>query len=343
MKILKKNIDENPIVIAEVGQNHQGKINLAMEYVKIFSEAGADFLKFQCRDNKSLFDLEAYNGLYNSKNSFGKTYGDHRETLELKKSELKKIAKECKKRGVGFMCTPFDENSLNLICNIGVDLIKIASFDLGNLPFIKKIANKKKPVVISVGGGNKKQIEASIKLLKKEKIQTIVLHCVSEYPCEYDRLDLEKIKTLKKNFPKMIIGSSDHYSGILSGPVAYLQGARVFEKHVTLNRGWKGSDHSFALEPEGFRKFVRDIYRIPHMIKSKSKKEIGKEPVFNRLGKSIIANQDIEVGGRITIDKLSGKIFLKQHIPVRESINVIGKTAKCNIKKNQVLSYAMIK
>ena len=79
------------------------------------------------------------------------------------------------------------------------------------------------------------------------------------------------------------------------------------------------------------------------MIKSKSKKEIGKEPVFNRLGKSIIANQDIEVGGRITIDKLSGKIFLKQHIPVRESVNVIGKTAKCNIKKNQVLSYAMIK
>jgi ABC-type bacteriocin/lantibiotic exporter with double-glycine peptidase domain len=85
------------------------------------------------------------------------------------------------------------------------------------------------------------------------------LHCVSEYPCNYDRLDLNKIKKLKKKFPKIIIGHSDHFSGILSGPVAYLQGARVFEKHVTLNRGWKGSDHSFALEPEGFRKFVRDI------------------------------------------------------------------------------------
>lgn len=343
MKILKRDLDLKPIIIAEVGQNHQGDLKLAKEYIRIFANAGADIVKFQSRHNKSLFDKDSYDAIYNSENSFGRSYGEHREVLELNKNELRVLRQECKKIGVGFMCTPFDEKSLDLICRIGVDLIKIASFDLGNLPFIKKIANKKKPVVISVGGGNEKQILASVKLLQNNKIKTIILHCVSEYPCEYNRLDLEKIKILKKIFPKSIIGSSDHYNGILSGPIAYLQGARVFEKHVTLNRSWKGSDHSFALEPEGFRKFVRDIQRTPFMIKSKPSKEIGKETVFQRLGKSIIANKKIKVGHKISIDDLSGKIFLKQHIPVRECLNVIGRIAKRTIEKNEVLTYEMIK
>lgn len=343
MKILKRDLDLKPIIIAEVGQNHQGDLKLAKEYIRIFAKAGANIVKFQSRHNKSLFDKDSYDAIYNSENSFGSSYGEHREVLELNKNELRVLRQECKKIGVGFMCTPFDEKSLDLICSIGVDLIKIASFDLGNLPFIKKIANKKKPVVISVGGGNEKQILASVKLLQNNKIKTIILHCVSEYPCEYNRLDLEKIKILKKIFPKSIIGSSDHYNGILSGPIAYLQGARVFEKHVTLNRSWKGSDHSFALEPEGFRKFVRDIQRTPFMIKSKPSNEIGKETVFQRLGKSIIANKKIKVGHKISIDDLSGKIFLKQHIPVRECLNVIGRIAKRTIEKNEVLTYEMIK
>lgn len=343
MKILKRNLDAEPIIIAEVGQNHQGDINLAKKYINIFSKAGADFIKFQSRDNKILFDKNSYNAIYNSENSFGKSYGEHRDFLELKKNELKILSQECKKKGIGFMCTPFDEKSLDLICKIGVDIIKIASFDLGNLPFIKKISNKKKPVAISIGGGNNRQIAASVKMLQNSKVKTIILHCVSEYPCEYNRLDLEKIKRLKKNFPKAIIGSSDHYNGILSGPIAYLQGARVFEKHVTLNRGWKGSDHGFALEPEGFRKFVRDIKRTPFMIKSKLAKEIGKEVVFQRLGKSIIANKKIKAGKKISIDDLSGKIFLKQYIPVRESIDVIGRVAKQTIEKDEVLTYEIIK
>lgn len=343
LRIFNKNLEVNPIIIAEVGQNHQGNVRLAKKYVNIFAKVGADIIKFQSRDNKNLFDSNAYNAIYNSENSFGKSYGEHREILELNKNELIAIKKECKKNGVAFMCTPFDEISLNLICEVGVDLIKIASFDLGNLPFIKKIANKKKPVVISVGGGNQKQILDSVKLLEKKKIKCIILHCVSEYPCNYNRLDLEKIKKLKKMFPKSIIGSSDHYNGILSGPVAYMQGARVFEKHVTLNRGWKGSDHSFALEPEGFRKFVRDIKRTPFMIKSKPTKHIGKEIVFQRLGKSIIANKKILAGKKISIDDLSGKIFLKQYIPVRESNTVIGKISLRTFEKGEVIERCDLK
>lgn len=337
--IFKKNLNLSPIVIAEVGQNHQGDVNLAKKYIKVFAEAGADFIKFQSRNNKTLFDPKAYNSLYNSENSFGTTYGSHREVLELNKKELTALKNECKKYRVGFMVTPFDEKSLELITKIGVDLIKIASFDLGNLPFINKIADKKIPVVMSVGGGNFKQIFDSVKILEKKKIKNIILHCVSEYPCEYDRLDLEKIKLLKKKFKKSIIGSSDHFNGTLSGPIAYMVGARVFEKHVTLNRGWKGSDHSFALEPIGFKKFVRDIKRIPKMIKAKSSKEIGKESVFKKLGKSLVLNKKKNKGEKITINDLSGKIFLDQYIPVRDSNKVIDKVAKKDFNKGEILKF----
>ena len=149
-----------------------------------------------------------------------------------------------------------------MLIKINVDILKIASFDLGNLPFIDAIGKTKKPIVLSTGGGKNPEIKASINHLSKLNKDLAILHCVSEYPTEYNRLGLENIAILKKKYPELIIGSSDHFNGILSGPVAYLQGARVFEKHVTLNRGWKGTDHSFALEPEGFSKFVRDINRV---------------------------------------------------------------------------------
>ena len=148
---------------------------------------------------------------------------------------------------------------------------------------------------------------------------------------------------VQKKFPKCIIGSSDHFNGILSGPVAYLQGARVFEKHVTLNRAWKGTDHSFALEPEGFGKFVRDIHRTPLMLKTKSSKDIGKEPVFVKLGKSLIANKLLKKGQKIKINDLSGKIYDKNIVLVRYSHKVIGKKAVKDILKGSPIFYNSIK
>ena len=144
---------------------------------------------------------------------------------------------------------------------------------------------------------------------------------------------------LKKKFPKCIVGLSDHFNGILSGPTAYLQGARVFEKHVTLNRAWKGTDHSFALEPEGFRKFTRDIHRVGQMLKPKKQKQIGKEPVFIKLGKSLITTKDLKIGEKIKLENLSGKIFEKNLIMVRYSYKVIGKIVKKPMKKGEPLLF----
>ena len=134
------------------------------------------------------------------------------------------------------MSTPFDEPSLKVLDDLDVDLLKVASFDLGNLPFIDRIAKTGKPVVISTGGGDRDQIRSSVELLLDNNVEVAVLHCVSEYPCDFNRLGLDNISLLAKEFPNCVIGSSDHFNGILSGPMAYVKGARVFEKHVTLNR-----------------------------------------------------------------------------------------------------------
>ncbi len=333
--MFKKQIKDEPYIIAEVGQNHQGSLETAIEFIKIFAKEGANAVKFQTRNNKTLFSKEAYEKPYNSENAFAESYGAHRELLELNLEWLPKIKEECIKNNVAFMSTPFDEPSLEVLEELDVDIIKIASFDLGNLPFIDKIGATNKPVVLSVGGGHSHHIDSSVETLLAHHNDIAVLHCVSEYPCEYNRLGLSNIKELIKKFPECTIGSSDHFNGILSGPVAYMQGARVFEKHVTLNRAWKGTDHSFALEPNGFNHFVRDLKRTPQMMNQKPKDDLGKEYVFQKLGKSIVAYEDMEKDTELNLKNLSGIIFSEQYIPVRDSYKVLGKKIKESLKKGE--------
>jgi sialic acid synthase len=335
-----ENKQQDSFIIAEVGQNHNGDLEIAREYIRIFALAGADAVKFQTRNNKYLFSEDAYNASYNSENAFADTYGNHREKLELKPEWLPILKQDCVRYGVKFMSTPFDEPSLNLLIDLDVDILKIASFDLGNLPFISKIAATKKPIVISVGGGKADQIKSSVEMILSYHNNLSILHCVSEYPCEFNRLGLENISNLIKEFPNCIIGSSDHFNGILSGPIAYMLGARVFEKHVTLNRSSKGTDHSFALEPQGFGKFVRDIRRVKQMLPPKPTNELGSESVFKKLGKSLVALNDIPAGEMLTLDNLSGKIFTTQFIPVRESNKVIGLKTKRFFKKGEPINYS---
>ena len=340
--MFKKNeLVDDVFIIAEVGQNHQGDLDTALEYIEVFAATGVDAIKFQTRNNKYLFSKLAYEKPYFSSNSFAKTYGEHRESLELKPEWLSILKDECSKYNVKFISTPFDEPSLNLLADMDVDAIKIASFDLGNLPFIKRISEKNIPVIMSIGGGNSEQIKLSIEVLLEKIDEVAILHCVSEYPTEAKRLGLNNIEILIKEFPRCTIGLSDHYSGILSGPVGYMRGARVFEKHVTLNRGWKGTDHGFSLEPHGCKNFVRDIKRVGEMLDAKPLSELGQEPVFLKLGKSIVAFRDIKKGQKIGINDLTGRICDDTYIPVRESNKIIGNIANTDIKKDEIISHEM--
>ena len=163
-----KSINKELLIIAEVGQNHQGNIETALEYIRVFASLGATAIKFQTRNNKYLFSEDAYNKEYNSEYAVAKSYGEHREKLELSPEYLTILKNECDKNGVKFMSTPFDEPSLDLICDAGVDLIKISSFDLGNLSFINKISKKGIPVVMSTGGGDLNVVKDSVEILQKK-------------------------------------------------------------------------------------------------------------------------------------------------------------------------------
>ena len=333
----KSELETKPFIIAEVGQNHQGDLDIAIDYIKEFAQRGASAVKFQMRNNKYLFDEESYNSSYDSENAFANIYGHHRDALELDVGAFQEIKSECDAQNTKFMCTPFDEYSLDNLVKIGVDVLKVASFDIGNLSLIDRMAQTKLPIIMSVGGGKADQIRSSVEQVLRHHDNVAILHCVSEYPCEASRMGLDNIKSLIEEFPNLSIGSSDHYNGTLSGPIAYTVGARVFEKHVTFNRSWKGTDHSFALEPEGFRKFVRDIERTPLMFPVKPNDQLGEEPVFKKLGKSIILNKDMFVGDSISIDDISGRIFKKQYTPVRRSNEVIGRQLLRDIKAGEPL------
>ena len=335
----KLNNKEDTYIIAEVGQNHQGSLEEALKYIDIFSSLGANAVKFQMRSNKSLFHESIYSMKYESDNSFGDTYGKHREFLELTFEDFKKLFKCCKKNKVDFIVTPFDLESLEKCIVLKVDVLKIASFDLGNLPLINDFSKSKIPIILSTGGGEISQISDSIKIIQKYHNDFAILHCVSHYPCPLDKVNLGKINIIKELYPNITVGLSDHFNGILTGPLAYINGARVFEKHVTFNRSNKGTDHPFSLEPDGFRKFVRDIHRTPIMMSSQIDKDIGKEPVFKKLGKSLIANKFIKAGHIINIDDLDGMIIRPQIIPVRESSNVIGRRTKIDINQGTFINY----
>ena len=327
--------------IAEVGQNHQGDVRLALEYVDRFQAAGASAVKFQKRDNSYLFSNDAYSALYDSENAFGATYGEHREALELTIDEMACVRERCAERGVDFICTPFDPPSLEELLHIGVDALKVASFDLGNVPLLQLMGASQVPVVISSGGGAARHLDVSIATLRGFHDDIALLHCVSKYPCEADDLGLLAIPALRERFSDLTIGLSDHFNGILSGPLAASLGALVFEKHVTLNRAWKGTDHSFALEAEGFRKFVRDTLRTHEMIQE-PKLSDGKEPVFQKLGKSIVAAHDLDVGHVVTADSIRGLILQDNAIPIRESYWMIGRTLTQGLSAGEPLSWEMV-
>jgi len=202
-------------IIAEVGNNHQGDVELAKKYIKVFAEHGASAVKFQTRDNKHLFSQEAYDRPYYSENSFAETYGEHREILELDPNCLYELKELTHSYGMKFISTPFDSPSLELLKDVGVDAIKIASFDCANIPFLSEISKVGLPVIMSTGGAKQEDIDASVEVLSG--VDLALLHCVSEYPCPPEKLNLNQVKRIAEAYPHVIPGLSDHFNKDING------------------------------------------------------------------------------------------------------------------------------
>lgn len=284
-------------VIAEIGHNHQGNLDNALRMVEIAASCGVQAVKFQKRDNKTLYTKAMYNKPYDNENSYGATYGEHREFLEFGKDEYLELIKCAEKNNVEFMSTAFDFKSVDFLDDLGISTYKAASADVTNIPLLEYMAKRQKPMFVSSGAATLDEIRMAYETIMKYNNKLCLMHCIAGYPTEYHNLNLRVIETLKKEFPEAIIGYSGHDNGILAGIVAYMLGATVLEKHFTLNRSWKGTDHKFSLEPEGLRKQIRDLRRVDMSLGDGVRKlyDFEIEPK-KKMGKGIYTARSLKAG-----------------------------------------------
>jgi N-acetylneuraminate synthase/sialic acid synthase len=290
--------DDTPcFVIAEIGNNHQGSLDRAKELFRAARDAGVDAVKLQKRSNRTLFTRALYESPYDNENSFGATYGEHREALELDReaySELRSLAGEL---GLVFFATAFDEASADFLAELDVAAYKIASGDLRNIPLLRHVAALGKPLVVSTGGATLEDIDRAVGTIAPINDRICVLQCTAAYPAAVEELNLAVITTLREHYPDYVVGLSDHQDGIAMSTVAYMLGARVIEKHFTLSHAAKGTDHAFSLMPEGMRKLVRDLSRIPTAIGDGEKRPLPSEAKpLEKMGKKLVAARELPAG-----------------------------------------------
>lgn len=289
--------DSDCFVIAEVGHNHQGNIELCKKLFDAAKLSGASAVKLQKRSNKDLYTKEFYNRIYNSENAFGPTYGLHREALEFNEEQILELKQYADSLGVIFFVTPFDYRSADFLNGLDTPCFKVASGDLTNIPFLKYVAGFGKPLIISTGAAVLEDVRRAYEAVRPVNDQIAILQCTASYPADPREMDLAVLRTYQREFPDVIVGLSDHYNGIALPVAAYVLGARIVEKHFTINRAMKGTDQVFSLEPAGMQKLVRDLQRTRIAIGDGVKKFYESEKnARQKMGKKIVAARYLPKG-----------------------------------------------
>lgn len=327
-------------VIAEIGNNHGGDIELAKKMVMKAKECGASAVKFQRRNNKNLFTESFYNSPYNSENSFAPTYGEHRDYLELKDEHYPILINYCKDLEIDFFATPFEEQSLEYLESIGTPFYKVASGDIFNFKMLKMYSEIGKPLIISTGGCTLEDIKLATDFLESNDFHKYtLLQCTASYPCDFEYMNLDFIRTLMELYPNKIIGLSDHNRGIALPIYAYALGARIVERHFTLDRSMKGTDHAFSLEPLGLSKMVRDLEAV-RISRGSGIKEIYDCELkpLEKMRKSIYLARDLSEGSIIKEDDLSLKCpYVKDAFNGQDYYNILGKKLTASKLKDEYL------
>ena len=274
---------------------------------------------------------------YDNHNSFGKTYGEHKKALELSDFDYQKLNAFCRELDIIFCASGWDEESIDFLDGLGMPFFKMASADLTNFPLLEHSSKKGKPILLSTGMANLDMVRNAYTLVKKTNEQIAVMQCTSTYPSAFSELHLNVIQTYQNEFLEAVIGYSGHEQGIAIPPAAVALGARIIERHFTLDRTMKGGDHAASLEPQGFTKMVRDI-RVVEEAMGSFQKEIqdSEPPVFKKLAKSIVSAVEIKAGQKITIEMLTTKGPGTGISPTRMD-ELMGKQTTKNIPADQVI------
>ena len=339
---------ESTYIIGEIGQNHNGSVDIAKLLTELVArpikedDFGIDIqpinaVKLTKRDLSEELSSSQMNRPYDNPNSFGKTYGAHRQFLELSDEAHFEVYKYAKSLGLDFVETLCAKGCLSMLRLFTPDRLKVASRDLTNLPLLEALAETRIPIILSTGMAGKKELDEALAVITKYHDNIAILHCVSQYPTEPDNLNLRTIRYLQKHYGQYTIGFSDHTIGIAAPIVAVGMGAKIIEKHITIDRGMKGTDQKGSLGPDGVRRMVRDIRLAEHWMGTEDlyiDRSVAASKV--KLERSIASNKDLEVGHIITEDDIH-MLSPGDGFKWAERTQLIGKTLKTAVPKNEII------
>lgn len=310
IKIGSKYISEKSktFVIAEIGVNHNGSISLAKKLINLAKSAGADAVKFQLFKAENLILKNVDKADYQIKNhKKNQTQYEMLEDLQVDINFLKIIKKYCVLKRIEFIVTPYDEKSLDEVIKLGISAIKVASTDTNNFKFLSKISKCKLPIIYSTGMTEMKDIEQGVKTINKFSKKLIILQCTSDYPSKNNEIHLNVISSFKKKF-KCIVGFSDHTKGIGASPYAVALGAKIIEKHFTLNKNFEGPDHKASLEPKELKQLIKEIRNVEKYLGSFQKKITKSEKTNQKkMQKYIVTKKNMYKNEKLTLENLSFK------------------------------------
>ena len=350
-------------IIAEAGVNHNGDIEIAKSLIDVAYKSGANAIKFQTFDTSKLVEKGTSKAKYQSKNTQNnkETQYDMLKKLELSKAEFKELKNYCDKCGIDFLSTPFDLDSLDFLVDLNVKKIKIPSGEISNLPFIWKVAKKNKPIIMSTGMSDLSEVQNAVATIihsqnnkvepssmkeileiyeidKKYKLKNslFLLHCTSQYPAPLDEINLNCIEMLRDKFD-VNVGYSDHSDGIEVSLAAVAKGAKIIEKHFTLDKKLDGPDHKASLEPNELKNMVTGIRKIEKALGSNIKKvqkcEVDTQTVARQ---QLIAARDIKKGDILKNDDFSTK-RCGAGIPPFFKWELIGKVSDYDYEKGDLI------
>ncbi|MDD2961452.1 MAG: N-acetylneuraminate synthase [Muribaculaceae bacterium] len=328
------------IIIAEAGVNHNGNYDLAVKMIHEAKKAGADYVKFQTAVPELVISTFAPKAEYQKE-----TTGSEESQLEMCKAihlpldAYKKLKLICDEVGIGFMSTPFDLVSIDTLENLGMDYYKVPSGEITNLPYLRKIASKHIPVIMSTGMSEIDEIADAIQILEDgglERNQIILLHCNTQYPTPYCDVNLAAMNTLASRFG-VVVGYSDHTQGIEIPIAAVAMGAKVIEKHFTLDCNMEGPDHKASLEPSQLKAMVDAVRNVERAIGS-SEKHSSPSETLNKVvaRKSIVAAKKINKGDKLTEQNITVKRPGNGISPMRWD-EVVGQIAKRNFEYDELI------
>jgi sialic acid synthase SpsE len=334
---------ENAFIVAEIGQNHNGDMEIATRLIDQAHQDGVDAVKFCKRHIKSGLTKAKYDSLYPSKNSFGRTYGEHREFLEFSRDQHRELKEYAQDKGLIYFASVCDIISADELDALGMPMFKIASRDLTNKPLIEHIAKKQKPIFLSTGMSNLADISRTIALIRKYHNQILLFQCTSEYPTRYEDINLNAISSLRNQFG-LNVGISDHAGGIMSACAAVAMGAPAVEKHITLSRDMKGTDHQAALEPPGMERLVGWVRNFEKAKGSGIKSMYsGEFTAKKKLVRSIVAASNLSTGDVVAPEMLAAKSHVELGLNPFEDEKLLGRTLIKDIKKDELITLEDVK